>query len=264
MKKRFKDVFWFVLDNQIARRLSFCAQLLLMMYVILCYYCQTDIHSFLRAVTYVLVRKFEMLDNQSIATVFNNSVCQTPPPPPSSPTTPFTPPLLCNTSQSFSKFLFFYCDGLARDLATPVLDLFVDHLDVLRFEPSSFSLPFSLLLLSSSIFLFQSPNYLTYYRITNEGFPASYAIFTSYMTGKLPTNYLGSPVETDSLPFQFKSAGIPFFFLFLVFSFYIYLFFSFLVGIPMWFYGTKMPAFDVLQAGDFFAQHVIEYQIVLK
>eukprot|EP00026_Physarum_polycephalum_P002029 Phypoly_transcript_02033.p1 GENE.Phypoly_transcript_02033~~Phypoly_transcript_02033.p1 ORF type:complete len:965 (+),score=148.31 Phypoly_transcript_02033:78-2972(+) len=185
--KRPKEVFWYVVDNQIARRISFFAQLLLVI-----------------AVTYVLVRKFEMLDNQSTASVFNNSICSTPPPPPPSPSSPFAPPALCSTSQSFSKFLFFYCDGLARDLAEPVLDVFEGHFDIVR--------------------------------ILNEGFPASYAVFTSFMTGKLPTNYLGSPILTDSLPFQFKTAGF-----------------------PMWFYGTKMPAYDVLEKGDFFDQHLIEY-----
>lgn len=29
----------------------------------------------------------------------------------------------------------------------------------------------------------------------------------------------------------------------------------------MWFYGTKMPAYDVLQEGNFFETHVIEYPI---
>lgn len=98
------------------------------------------------------------------------------------------------------------------------------------------------------------------------------------MTGKLPTNYLGSPLVTDSLPFQLKSAGIcsfihiNFFFfkkkqisprlniLQIITDRLIYI----KKGIPMWYYGTKMPAFDVLQNGNFFNQHVLEYPNNIK
>lgn len=82
---------------------------------------------YFRAVTYVLVRKFQMIDNQSTAQVFNNSICSSYP-----SSSVLSDTSLCNTSQSFNKFLFFYCDGLARDLAQPVLDTFGDNYDVLR------------------------------------------------------------------------------------------------------------------------------------
>jgi hypothetical protein len=45
-------------------------------------------------------------------------------------------------------------------------------------------------------------------RIRNQGFKFSYAIYTTFFTGRIPTNYFGATIESDSLFAQMSSAGM--------------------------------------------------------
>eukprot|EP01111_Echinosteliopsis_oligospora_P007759 TRINITY_DN23047_c0_g1_i1.p1 TRINITY_DN23047_c0_g1~~TRINITY_DN23047_c0_g1_i1.p1 ORF type:complete len:297 (+),score=46.13 TRINITY_DN23047_c0_g1_i1:109-999(+) len=156
--------------------------------------------------SYVLVMKFQMLDSQAVYTDFNNTICYPTADMPASDD-PYSAPNICDLHYKFKKFVWFYCDGLARDLAEPILSL-----------------------------LGSTNHTSTVFRVKNEGFPASYAVFSSYVTGKIPANYLGAPIHNDNIMFQFQRAGM-----------------------RMAYYGTKMPAYDVLHEGPYFEDVKIEY-----
>ncbi|EFA75240.1 hypothetical protein PPL_11315 [Heterostelium album PN500] len=134
------------------------------------------------------VLKFQMLDNKSTLQEFSNSECSG-----AGQNTDCT----VGSTHSFKRVLFFYNDGLARDLSDPLVSGFAEHANV--------------------------------FRIQNEGFPASYAVFTSYMTGGAPTNFMGTPIVEDNMIYQLANSGQ-----------------------TMKFVGTRMPAYDVLKSGNYF------------
>ncbi|GAM23613.1 hypothetical protein SAMD00019534_067880 [Acytostelium subglobosum LB1] len=136
--------------------------------------------------------KFQMLDNKSTLVDFSNNECAK---------GAANDACLTNPTQQFDRVLFFYNDGLARDLVDDLLSTFSDHANT--------------------------------FRIQNEGFPASYAVFTSYMTGGPPTNFMGAPIMEDNLLYQLTNSGK-----------------------QMKYVGTRMPAYDVLEQGNYFASGV--------
>eukprot|EP01133_Synstelium_polycarpum_P012827 gene12827-15056_t len=137
------------------------------------------------------VIKFQMLDNKTTIAQFENTECK------GGKSTE------CALAVGYKKVLFFYNDGLARDLAQGLVE--------------------------------QLSNSSNSFRIQNEGFPASYAVFTSYVTGSAPTNFMGAPILSDNMIHQLVSNDI-----------------------PLRYYGTRMPAYDVLQAGNYFDKVSIE------
>lgn len=46
------------------------------------------------------------------------------------------------------------------------------------------------------------------HKVMHYGFKFSTAIYTSYFTGKIPTNYAGHEIVSDSIFHQFRQAGI--------------------------------------------------------
>ncbi|GAM23729.1 hypothetical protein SAMD00019534_069040 [Acytostelium subglobosum LB1] len=74
-----------------------------------------------------------------------------------------------------------------------------------------------------------------HYRIRNVGFPASFAVFTSYMSGTPPYNYFGAYIREDNLMHQLVTH----------------------TGQPFKYVGTKLPAYDSLCNGDYFKNGVV-------
>ncbi|KYQ88324.1 hypothetical protein DLAC_11023 [Tieghemostelium lacteum] len=141
------------------------------------------------------VIKFQMLDNKTTISEFSNRYCSS------------TSPNQENCKKigyGYQRLLFFYNDGLARDLSDDLVKMLAGHSNT--------------------------------FRIQNEGFPASYAVFTSYVTGTPPTNYMGAPILNDNIIYQLTSNNI-----------------------PMRYYGTRMPAYDVLEDGKYFNKVGLEY-----
>ncbi|EAL71474.1 hypothetical protein DDB_G0271900 [Dictyostelium discoideum AX4] len=146
------------------------------------------------------VTKFQMLDNKTTIQEFHNDECKI------NPTTGKINNSDClKTGNQFKRVLFFYNDGLARDLSDELISMFKQ---------------------SSNTF-----------RIQNEGFPASYAVFSSYVTGTPPTNFMGNPILSDNLIYQLTSNGI-----------------------PMGYFGTRMPAYDVLEEGKYFEKDQVNIE----
>eukprot|EP01132_Coremiostelium_polycephalum_P008366 gene8366-10275_t len=137
------------------------------------------------------VIKFQMLDNKTTIAQFSNDECSN-----------LNPE--CDIGYKFKRVLFFYNDGLARDLSDDLIKMFNGRANT--------------------------------FRIQNEGFPASYAVFSSYVTGTPPTNFMGNPISNDNIIYQLKSNGI-----------------------KMKYYGTRMPAYDVLEKGAYFEKVILEY-----
>ncbi|KAF2070123.1 hypothetical protein CYY_008563 [Polysphondylium violaceum] len=140
------------------------------------------------------VIKFQMLDNKTTIKEFNNNECSTLP----------TSDDCARVGYNFSRVLFFYNDGLARDLSDDLVNMFKSHSNT--------------------------------FRIQNEGFPASYAVFSSYVTGAPPTNFMGNPILSDNIIYQLAHNNI-----------------------TLRYYGTRMPAYDVLEKGQYFDRAEIEY-----
>jgi len=140
------------------------------------------------------VIKFQMLDNKTTIKEFNNNECSVLP----------TSEDCARVGYNFSKVLFFYNDGLARDLSDNLVTMFQQHSNT--------------------------------FRIQNEGFPASYAVFSSYVTGAPPTNFMGNPILSDNIIYQLAHNGV-----------------------KLRYYGTRMPAYDVLEKGNYFDKAEIEY-----
>ncbi|KAN0039912.1 hypothetical protein ACTA71_007149 [Dictyostelium dimigraforme] len=147
------------------------------------------------------VTKFQMLDNKTTIEEFHNDECKI-----NRSTGKINNEDCLKTGNQFKKVLFFYNDGLARDLSDELVSMFKENSNT--------------------------------FRIQNEGFPASYAVFSSYVTGTPPTNFMGNPILSDNLIYQLTSNGI-----------------------PMGYYGTRMPAYDVLEEGKYFEKDevTIEY-----
>ncbi|EFA83653.1 hypothetical protein PPL_02719 [Heterostelium album PN500] len=84
--------------------------------------------------------------------------------------------ILCrSTPTQFSKFVWIFVDSLARDQATDLIEAFQESASV--------------------------------YRIMNHGFKFSTAIYTSFFTGKIPTNYAGRVIKSDNIFYQMKRAN---------------------------------------------------------
>eukprot|EP01133_Synstelium_polycarpum_P020248 gene20248-24277_t len=85
--------------------------------------------------------------------------------------------VLCSARPTqHSKFIWIFIDSLARDQATELISAYAD---------------------SSSV-----------YRIMNHGFKFSTAIYTTFFTGKIPTNYAGRPIRSDNIFYQMKRANM--------------------------------------------------------
>eukprot|EP01132_Coremiostelium_polycephalum_P005164 gene5164-6429_t len=86
--------------------------------------------------------------------------------------------VLCeyNDYRKFKKFVWIFVDSLAHDQATGIIDSFAMNANS--------------------------------YRILNHGFKFSTAIYTSFFTGKIPTNYAGKPIQSDNLFYQMNRAGM--------------------------------------------------------
>ncbi len=92
------------------------------------------------------------------------------------------------TINQYSKFMWIFVDSLAHDMATDLLHIFPDHFNFHRLQCK---------------FDCFSP-----FRIMNHGFKFSTAIYTTYFTGKVPTNYAGHEIFSDNLFYQFSRARI--------------------------------------------------------
>ncbi|KAF2073094.1 hypothetical protein CYY_005589 [Polysphondylium violaceum] len=85
--------------------------------------------------------------------------------------------VLCNSKKhQFKKFVWIFVDSLAHDQAYPIISQFEENANT--------------------------------FRILNHGFKFSTAIYTSFFTGKIPTNYAGKPIHSDNIFYQMKNAGM--------------------------------------------------------
>ncbi|KYR01067.1 hypothetical protein DLAC_02161 [Tieghemostelium lacteum] len=78
--------------------------------------------------------------------------------------------------KSFKKFIWIFVDSFAHDQASEIVDNYAGHSHQ--------------------------------YRILNHGFKFSTAIYTTFFTGKIPTNYAGKPIRSDNIFYQFKKSGM--------------------------------------------------------
>ncbi|EGG23346.1 hypothetical protein DFA_05478 [Cavenderia fasciculata] len=95
---------------------------------------------------------------------------------------------LCQGASShtqFKKYVWIFVDSLAHDQATDLVSAFRAHSAQADY-----------------------PGGTNTYRILNEGFKFSTAIYTSFFTGKIPTNYAGKPIRGDNIFAQFRTSGI--------------------------------------------------------
>jgi len=83
---------------------------------------------------------------------------------------------LCVLPNQYKKFVWIFVDSLAFDQAEDLRAMFPDHRNV--------------------------------HKIMNHGFKFSTAIYTTFFTGKIPTNYAGHEIMSDNLFYQMKRADM--------------------------------------------------------
>jgi len=89
---------------------------------------------------------------------------------------PNSPEEICQMPNQYKKFIWVFVDSLAYDQAQPLLTPFTSNYNL--------------------------------HKVMHYGFKFSTAIYTSFFTGKVPTNYAGKEILSDNLFYQMRNAGM--------------------------------------------------------